>query len=277
VQALTAAALSGGAWLPALPLANLLDMLQAVKARSVDCAPASTQFYIDLGISRPLRLFAAEAHNFSETASWRISGSNSPDMSSLTIDNGWQTVYPTQPTLSIPWESPSWWSGVMTAEQRAYYPSHAVQYLPGPAYARYLHVEISDPNNPAGYVELGRIFAGPAWVPRYDMDYGIKVAHETATTVETMMAAGEGFDVKPLVRVCTFDLDWLTPEEVFGVVFDLERQLGIHGEAYFVPFQGRPDLLIQSAFPCRLQQLSEAEHPSYGIWKKPFKLKERIG
>lgn len=71
-------AFSGGNWVPSLPLTNLRDPQLAKVARSVDATLAATQFDVDLGITRPIRLFAIPSHNITIEGRLRITGSDSP-------------------------------------------------------------------------------------------------------------------------------------------------------------------------------------------------------
>lgn len=272
------ATLSGGSWLSALPLTNLQDIRYARKARTANLLAASGVINIDLGQQRDIRLVALIAHNLTELATIRIRGSAAdPTFAVTSFDSGSISAYPAVDSLSLAWEDPSFWFGVIDAERRAYYPSHAIFLMDAPAFARYIRIEMLDTSNPDGFIDLGRVFVGPAWFPEVGISPGFQIGHEDATTVEESVGRTEYFDQRPLVRVMRFSLDWLQTNEVFGSVFDFERQLGISGEAFVVPFPDQPERITQTAFPCRMRQLSPAELPSFGVWQKNFELKERVG
>jgi hypothetical protein len=63
---------SGGSWRSALPLANLLLPEFAYSARSTDATLASTQFTMDLGTTRDVRVFAIPSCNGSMAAKLRV-------------------------------------------------------------------------------------------------------------------------------------------------------------------------------------------------------------
>lgn len=272
------ATLSGGSWLSALPLTNLQDIRYAKKARTANLLVPSGVINIDLGRQRDIRLVALISHNLTELATIRIRGSAAdPTFAVTSFDSGSMSAYPSVSSLSLAWEDPGFWFGTIDSERRAYYPSHAIYLMDSPAFARYIRVEITDTSNPDGFIELGRIFVGPSWSPVTGIAAGFQIGHEDVTTVEESVGRTEYFDRRPLVRTMRFSLDFLQTSEIFGPVFDFERQLGISGEAFIVPLPDQPDKITQTAFPCRIRQLSPAELPSYGVWQKNFELKERVG
>ena len=59
------AALSGGAWLSGLPLANLKERALSKVCRSVNASTGSTVIDLDLGRARSLRALALQNHNLS--------------------------------------------------------------------------------------------------------------------------------------------------------------------------------------------------------------------
>lgn len=265
-----------GAWLTELPLSNLRDKRYAVVTRSADASTASTQLVFDMGAPYPIRLLAPIAHNLSTAGLWKATGSMVSNFATTEFTTGWVEAYPPMPFGSLDWNDESFWSGVMGPERRSYYPPHTYQLLDTTQLCRYIKLEIDDTTNAAGCVELGRFFAGPVFQPVHDLAWGVSIGHDTKTTVDESPGGTESFDDRPLRRVVRMSLGWLSQAEAFGPAFDLDRQLSISGEAFLVLFPGVEGIQIQTAFPARMRQLTPAEHPDYGIWKKSYEFIERI-
>jgi hypothetical protein len=72
------AALAGGSWTTAFPLANVADTRLGKAARSADATRTSTRMRIKLANACKLRAVALAAHNMSSTARWRVRASTAP-------------------------------------------------------------------------------------------------------------------------------------------------------------------------------------------------------
>jgi hypothetical protein len=102
------AALSGGSWLAALPLSNLLNRTPTVIARSTNLLAASTQFDLTLPAARVLRSFALTNHNLSLSASWRVTLGTALGGSDI-YSSGWLPVWRLNfDNDLLEWESASW-------------------------------------------------------------------------------------------------------------------------------------------------------------------------
>ncbi|WP_165063927.1 phage head spike fiber domain-containing protein [Paludisphaera rhizosphaerae] len=77
--------LSGGNWLPALPLANLQDPLLSRVARSADATRASARLHADLIVSRDVRAVVIPKHNLSRAAAVRTRASDRPAWGGATL------------------------------------------------------------------------------------------------------------------------------------------------------------------------------------------------
>lgn len=85
--------LSGGSWSASLPLTNLQDRRLSKVARSASAAITSTQFDLDLKVTRTVGLFAIPKHTLSAAATIRVRGFTSlPILSALDFSTGWSAV-----------------------------------------------------------------------------------------------------------------------------------------------------------------------------------------
>jgi hypothetical protein len=269
--------LSGGAWVATLPLANLQVRTLGKVARSNGLALPSTQFKIDLGRSTKSRLISLRRHNVSQEARYRITASMDAALSSLEYDSGWRDVWPVMYEFGeLEWEDDNWWTGKYNDEELNGYTTELVHILPEDFVSRYWRIEISDPNNPAGYVEFGRVFIGPAWQPQVNMIYGASVGWETDTAATASRSGAEYFDVRTPNRVQHFTLDFMAQDEAFGRAFELQRQAGIHSEILFIHDPDDTVHALRRQFSSRLRALSAIEYPSFNLNGTAFELKELL-
>lgn len=272
-----AATLSGGSWLPTLPLANLQDRRLGKLARSTDDATASTKFDLDFGGPRLIRVVGLIGHNFSADARYRIRLSTAADFSTTVADSGWSDVWPVAyPFGTLPWGSPSWWSGSYSAEDIAAYDASTVYIAATTVSARYMRVEIDDTTNAAGYVEFGRLFAGDGWQPIRNMAYGASVGWESRTTVQEALSGAESFDVRRSVRVARFGLEAMTESEAMAAAYEIQRSMGVSGEVLFVWDADDTAHAPRRRFLGRLRTLSVIENPGPDRWRAPFEIKELL-
>lgn len=276
-----AATLSGGAWAPALPLANLQNRVLARKARSADLAASSTVLVADLGVTRQIRVAALVAHNLSMGALYRITAANISDFSTLVADGGWRAVwpavYPSGSLTLLEWEDDNWWSGQYTAEQVAGVNWNLIHvFNPSYVLARFWKLEISDPLNAAGYVEAGRLVLAPAWQPARNLSYGSSLGWETGTQVDEALGGAEYFDRRTPYRVQRLALDWLTTDEGMVSAYELIRRAGIDGEVLFVRNPDDTVHAIRRQFLGRLRQLSPLEDPYINTTRVSLEIKELL-
>lgn len=258
------AVLSDGAWVESLPLPNLQDRALARVARSIDLELSSTMFTIDLQQQRTLRVLAFIAHNFSLSARITLVFSNTANFSdpALTISSdAWPSVSDGEWDLdALEWENDNFWLGTYLQEDIEGQTPTCSILLPEDILARYVKVTIDDKSNTAGFVQIGRLFLGSAFLqPRINYSFGATLGYEDATNIDTALSGAEYFDRREPVRVMRFTLGYLSADEGFGAALELTRRAGVSGEVFVIP---NPDDKIYGAtrsFLGRLRQLSPLE------------------
>lgn len=273
-----AATLSGGSWTAGLPLSLLQSRVIGKTARTVDAALASTKFDIDLGAAKKIQLIALVNHNFSLAATFRITASTSPSFSPLVYDSGWSDVWPeVYPFGTLEWEDDNWWSRKYTAEETSGYIASLIKILPTFKLARYWRIEINDTTNAAGYVQVGRLFIGPAWQPVINMSYaGASIGWETKTEVQEALGGAEYFQRRTPYRVQRFSLDAMAQDEAFSQAFEIMRRAGIDQEILFIHDPDDTVHALRRRFLARLRTLNAIEYP-YGTTNKAgFEVKELL-
>lgn len=272
-----AATLSGGSWQATLPLSNLQTRTLGKVARSSNALAASTKFDIDLGAEKNIRVLSLVNHNLSLAATCKIVAAATADFASPIYDSGnievWPVVYPAD---ALDWEEDNWWDGKYTAEQREGYTWTAVHILQSNILARYWRVEITDSGNAAGYVQIGRVFIGPAWQPETNMSWGLALGWQTDTELQQARSGALYFSRRTPRRVTRFSLENMTEDEALANAFELQRRAGIDAEVLYIFDPDDTVHALRRRFLARMRELSPIENPYPNGHQTPVQIEELL-
>lgn len=252
--------LSGGSWRAALPLSRVVDRRMAKFARSTDATLLSTQFEVDLGVARSVGVLALPKHTMGLTAAVRWRGSNNAgSFGSPVYDSGWRAAWP---------------SGVSIEDAHGI--NVATVHIPTtPQTARYWLCEISDTGNAAGYIDLHRVVIAGAWYPSTGIAPGARIGAED-DTVRTVTEGGAAFYLeKRIRRTWDFAIPDLGETEALTRAWKLQRQLGKHGQLFFV-FDANDTLMHERAFLCVMRDVNPIELAAAAYHAATFRLLEEL-
>lgn len=267
--------LSGGAWQPSLPLSNLQVRELPEVARTADATLASTQFTINLGKLRSVRVVALAGHTISITGKIRIRIYADGAFTTLLYDSGWLDVWPSiYPFGSVPWDDPRFWDGKPTAEDLAGITWLYTNLLPAAVVGQYIKVEINDTANPDGFISIGRAFVASQFQPAINMSWGASIGYEDKTPVAEALSGTEYFDQRQPYRIARVKLDWLSEAEGFGTALDMQRRQGISGEVLYMYDPDDTTYRVMRSFLGRMRMLSAIEAPSFGRTATAYEIKE---
>jgi hypothetical protein len=275
---LDAGVLSGGSWMPTLPLNMLQTRVLGEVARSTNLALASTQFSLDLGRSRRVQLLSWRFHNLSICGKFRARAFQDAAHMTPIYDSGWQPVWKVIYGLnSLEWNHESWWGRKYTSEQRQRYVPELIHIMPAAKYTRYWLIEFDDSANPAGYIQIGRMFIGDAWQPTTNMSYeGTSLGWETGTEVQKALSGAKFFNRQFPVRVQKLALNMLDEDEVFSNAFEIQGQGGIDQEVLWIHDPDDTIHAIKRQFLAHMRTLSAIEYPIHSRNNVGFELEELI-
>ena len=265
---------SGGSWQPTLPLSNLKNNDYWECARSRNAALTSTQFEIDLGGERNLRCIALPRHNLSRDALWRVQLGTQQRLADR-FDSMWLPAW----RLAfdgdlLEWESNSFWEGVMD-DPYAYVGSQfaAVLVLPDWINARYVRIQIDDHNNPQRFVQLGQLFVGGGFQPKWNASYGLQDGWVDKTQVAPAGYGSVFSDQRERYRQTRFVLEHLSPTEK-AVVYEMQRRQGIAGDVFYAPYPNNQVETQRYGFLGRLEELSPIEYPRFNTHSSAWAITE---
>lgn len=270
--------LSGGSWLSTLPLNNTKNRRLSKLARSTNILTSSTKFDIDMGASTTVGCVALIAHNLSVGATVRIQGDDANDFSSIVYDSGDTYMWPSGmiPQSLLEWEEDNFWLGTISQQAIAGYKTPFIHFLPVQQNLRYWRVLITDTSNSDGYINLGRVFIGAAFVPTYNISYGRGLVVNDASAIETSLTGEEFFDQKQRYRVHTLSLDFLSRTEAYTNILDMQRNIGTTGEILISLDPDDTSNVPRHSFMGRLQSISPVLEASFEVFTNQMEIREII-
>ena len=167
----------------------------------------------DFGQNVIVEALVALAHNFSADAMlrYRLAGSAADVTAAPAIDTGFVSAWPISGKPDDPGESPF---SLLTA-------ANGIGY-------RYGRVDIQDPSNPAGFVQIGRGYAGPAFVPGNNVDINPSLGLISPDEVgRTAFGQTYGDNRGPAARVLQIPMSAIDVDEMNAEMFELQRYCGL--------------------------------------------------
>ena len=258
-----------------LPKENLQD-LQIVRVFRTG-AVTSVQIDVNFGASRLIDLMAIIKHNFtvSATIRWRLS--NVSDFSTTVYDSGVVDVWPALEDFgSSPWGVFTW-GGKPTQELADLYTSNVFNVLAGATFAIYMRINISDSTNASGYLQAGRLIAGPAYQPSINYANGVEFEFIDESRV-TKSRGGQTFvDEVEKFRRMRFDLIQLPENEIFGNVFNsLDRIKGISKDVLVIPQPSEPTTWITQNIYGRISATAPIVNSALTFYGRRIEIEEMI-
>lgn len=227
------ATVSGGSWNASYPLTNIKTRYLYQRARTTNALTTSSVINLDISTNQTIGVIALCSHNLSINATVTILGSQNSNMSSPVYSSGALSVY-----------AHTDWATSFT-----------------PSAARYWRISIADSGNPAGYIEIGRVFLGWKFKPEINVDFGCSISVESKTNVLEALAGPEYFDSRPNRRVWQGQWSWLTEPEAYNVMLEIQRQQDIEKEVFFMEDDLDTTYRKQRWFLGRFRTLSAIEWP----------------
>lgn len=246
------ATLSGGAWTTAYPRSNVATRALAQRARTSTDATTDTKLIVDHGSAATARVLCIAAHNLSAgaTVRWaRGTTSGGADVADTGAVDAWHLTPVDGGAFQV-----LLWQGVDTS-------------------ARYDLIEIDDTTNPDGYVEIGRVFVGPAVQPTYNPIYGLQ---DSITDLSTASAAESGarwVAERRTLRGVSLVLEALELGTA-DVLHEVQRSHGSTGEVVYVPDTQVRANAQRYGFIGYASEMSALEYPYYRWRRLPLKLQE---
>ncbi len=269
-----------GNFLPTLPAAHILDRYYGIHARTAGITEADTQFAIDLGVVRTIRLVAIPDSSVSTKGEVRVVASNDPAFGTLIYDGGWEDYWTDLwPYGTRPWGMPDiLTSKKPSAEDVTRYPKQWFKILPSHVNARYWLFYFRDTENPDGFLDFSRAMITPVWEASVNPVYGdTAIGWVSRTRVRRGPSGAKYFNRKPGHRTASMAFDFLPQDEAFANPFEMGRMLDLDGEAFLVFDKDETIHLGRWSFHCNLTSLPEGRFTGPGLVSTTIEIEEIRG
>lgn len=267
----------GGFWEPDLPVSNLIDASAGAVARTEDCATGSATAWFDLGVARDVSVAAIPSSNASPAARVRLRAYATLGGVAL-ADTGWASFFPDlYPFGSVDWGHPSIFSATLDTETALLFPQPWVYVFAAPVTARYWLLEVDDPSNSDGYIEMSRFIIAPGYQPSYNMSYGATVRVVDPSEVQRSYGGRVYGERRSKYRVAVFKLAHIPTSEALTNIHDMHARQGVTGEVFFVWDPNDTGNIGRLSFLGRLAELSPLEAAFYQRMDCNFQIEERVG
>lgn len=257
-----------------LPASNLQDQ-QIVKIwRNTQ---TSAQIDVDFGQQRIVDFMALIRHNISQTGTirWRLSAVS--DFSTTVYDSGTIDAWPVVEEFgTLPW-GVFQWGGRLNPEVAAEYTISSFDVLTSAVQARYLRIDISDSLNADGYLQAGRLIAGPSYKPSVNYANGVQFEFVDESRV-TKSRGGQTFvDEVERYRVMRFELINLPENEMFGNVFNsIDRLRGVSKDILVIPQPAKSSTWITQNIYGRIRQTQPITNSALTYYGRMIEVEELI-
>lgn len=257
-----------------LPITNLQDR-QIVKIWRN--SQTTAQIDMDFGQGRIVDFVALIKHTISQTGKIRYRLSNVSDFSSTEYDSGLIDAWPVVEEFgTLPWGVFSW-GGYLNITIAAEYTISSFNVLTSPVQARYLRIDISDPDNTDGYLQAGRLIAGPAYKPSINYANGVQFEFVDESRI-TKSRGGQTFvDEVERFRRIRFELINLPENEMFQNVFNaIDRLRGVAQDILVIPQPDEPTTWITQNIYGRIAQTQPITNSALTYYGRMIEVEELI-
>lgn len=212
------ATMSASSEVATLPIANVQTMSPKKVWRT-----SATEDYANITFAGPLaaNMLALNGSNLSAGGVYRVrlASSLAGLTSSPPIDTGWQSVWPTTgKPADASW--PRYLSALLWSNDALY---------------QYARVDIADPDNADGYIEVGRLALGRYWQPEITIDLAGTPLGFDQRDVQTVTDYGETFTDRrnaSAPRLFNVQISAADKREVFDGIADIRRLRGMWGDVF---------------------------------------------
>lgn len=257
---------------PTQPASRLQDRLLYRVWRSTG---TTETLDIDFGIARIIDVVALLAHNLTQTSTIRVRIGDDPTFAAWHYDSGTVRAWPTLAGFgSLPWGVWSWGDLLSTEEAAGYRVGTYV--IPDQSqFGRYCRIDLSDPSNPDGFLQAGRLIAAPAYTPAHNINYGWDIQWRDDSRPSKSLGGQTYVDHVPRYRVVRVSLEMIDEVEAYSNISDyMDRRKGISGDILFIPQPNKPNLYIHEIIYGRQTELRPLSEPSFGGRSREFEIEE---
>lgn len=239
------------------PVTNLQTKQPSVKWRTAGLSPAVV---IDLGSAGAINLVGLFATNTTSAATWRIraAASEANLTASPGYDSGSVAAWP-ETGMATDWPA-----------------VNLIHWLTAAQTFQWWRIDLADAGNPAGYLQAGRVYVAAAWQPTRNLQRGWSI--EPQDESETFRAQGgqEYDEIRPQRRIAKFRLAFLSEDELYDNVFEIDRRQGRTGDVFVMRDPTHASHLHKQSVYGTLKGSEPAVNQAALIFEKSYQVRELL-
>lgn len=268
--------LSGGGWETSLPLSNMQNPSLSKVARSSSQFFFDTTFTIDFGAPRLINVVGIIGHTLTPESYVQTQIYTDSGLTNNVYDSGFVDTMPTiwGENSGALWGVDSIWTGKYAADELVNVNLNFFHIIPGSIVAQYVRINLNDNSNPNEWVDVARLFVGPAWEATYNYNVGATLGWRDLSTIDEGLSGAVFAEQRTKKRTFSFDLSFLSKNEVLSKAFEMQRRQGITKEVVVIPTPDEQTHQFREAFMGRLTTLSPIQTRIAGLHDVGFNIEE---
>ena len=136
----------------------------------------------------------------------------------------------------------------------------SVHVAPAPVAGEAVRLDITDPTNPDGFINVPLAYAGPVWQPATNIAYDTSLGRDDATDETTTRGGAEFPTLQWTRRRWDVSLQGIRASELWPSVMELDRAARTGQNVLFVPDPAGADVAREAVFG-RLRSLGDVTYP----------------
>jgi hypothetical protein len=173
-------------------------------------------------------------------------------LGALLQDTGWASAWPPAFDVgALAWEDPRWWSGQYSSDDIAGYIWTYPILFAAPWLAQSVTVEVSDPTNAAGFVDIGMIDLASAWQLTVNYSYKGAIGFRFRTRSSEQEGGVLEFDRRAAPRTFSGQVEAAPATDACQLTFQDLRQNDIDTPAMWIQAPNDPRQWLRTSFLAR--------------------------
>ena len=195
------------------------------------------------------------------------------------VATGGSPIYTLGPILAAPYTPLGMWSwGTIPLGVNAYsYGNNTYGriWFDNTYSVKRVEIDISDPTNPLGYIEVGRMVAGSHWSPTYNTAFGIPVTFPDSSVQERTDSGDLVTTIGTRTKKLSFDLNWLVASDR-NTFTSLMQHVGVSKPIFVSLFPNDPDASKEQIYQIygKLPNVSQMSHTMHTIYASQINIEE---
>lgn len=259
------------------PAANLGTLPLSYPWRSASGALSGVSITATMPKLRKVGLVVIGRHNLSITATARVRVYRDIAKTVLVYDSGAFRVWPAVFTEDqVDWDGGRWWDRTYADDEVAGYPWYRPILVPGEEYAMAVQVDINDPDNTYGYLQISLLEVAAALQFPINFAYGAQYGYRGRTEAQESDGGTIQRRRRQKPRKFVGAIQYVSRDVALGSFLEMRRQLDID-----LPFFWWPDPTdtvhgLRNAYMAHFTELDLQTYAALDLDGVPFANEEEL-